>query len=73
MEGAICFGCCDRCFGVLGEQSLLGDVGRAIAFGDVWGAIAVWDVGRAIAKRDLGIAVWGCGGAIAFAERPGGN
>jgi hypothetical protein len=61
MEGAICFGCCDRFWG-LGVRSLFG-VGSAIAVGDVgersllgmWESDRCWGCGDAIAKRSVGI------------------
>ena len=61
-----CLGCgeCDS-EALLQASSLLGDVGRTIAFWGVGVRSLFWECGDAIAKRSVGIAVWGCGGAIA--------
>ncbi|MBD2444771.1 hypothetical protein H6G25_16580 [Dolichospermum sp. FACHB-1091] len=56
---------CDRYFGV-GSAIAVWGVGVRSLFEDVRSAIAVlWMWGCAIAKRSVGIAVLGCGSAIA--------
>ena len=61
MEGAICFGCCDRFWG-LGVRSLFEDVRMRSLFG-MWECDRFWGVGiRSLLGfgRAIAVGVWEC-------------